>query len=844
MIACEAPPPAAARALQAPPRLRPFDDDWRFWRGDLAGGEAADLDDSGWRRLDLPHDWSIEDLPGNPARADDWAPPAALWNPVARPLPPGQWLAPQVLAEGPRGPPLKVGPFDAAASVTGFDSGWTVGGTGWYRKHFALPDLAPNSQVELRFDGAFMLADVWLNGAPLASHFNDFTPFVVDLTATLRPGDNVLAVRVRNEGKTARWYCGAGLYRGVGLAVTGPVRLPKDGVTVIVTEIAPGLARLEVSVEVENRTAGQPPCQVQIAVSGPDGRVLAGAGQAAVLEPDAVSVARLTLTLPDPILWSPDHPALYRLEAWVQAEGQPEDRDSVRFGVRAIALDAEAGLRINGEPVKLKGACLHHDNGLLGAVAIARAERRKVELLKAKGFNAVRCSHNAHSPALMDACDELGLLVIDEFFDAWETPKRADDYARYFADHWKDDLAAGVRRDRNRPSVILWSLGNEIPECATPRGVEIAAALRDAVRALDPSRPVTEALAPGVFGARAAAARQGLDVAGYNYMASVYEAERAADPGLIVVGTEQCAQFMHDAWRKVQAYPWVIGDFAWTGIDYIGEVGSGSSQLRGAGDVLPPERALTIFLWNYPAFVSGCGDLDLTGRPKPQSFYRDVLWGRSPLELLVQRPLPDGMVEQVGSWGWHDELKSWTWPQAEGQTLTVRAYSGGDEVRLSLNGREIGRRPLTPADKLKAEFAVPYAPGELIAVAFSQGREIGRQSLATAGPPARVRLTQEPGAVGRSRQDLAYVVAEVLDERGRLCPDAMVPLAFKVSGPAELAAAGSANPRGLESFRDPFCRTFHGVAQAIVRPTGRAGMVSVEVVATPLRGERLRIRLD
>lgn len=834
---------AAPAASSTGERLASFDASWRFYRGDIAGAERPELDDRGWRRLDLPHDWSLEDLPGNPARIDAWAPSSALWNPLTRPVATGRWLAPAIPAPAADGPPLKVGPFDTQASAGGFDVGWTVGGVGWYRKRFSLRPAPSGRQVELRFDGAFMLTDVWLNSALLGSHVNGYTPFAFDLTPHLDPGgDNLLAVRVRNEGRTSRWYSGSGLYRHVWLVTTGPVRLPRGGLSVATPEASADQAKVRVRLEVENRSGETPAAQVRITLLDPAGVPVAAAGHTIPLAPGETSTAELTLDLVKPVLWSPDRPALYRLEATVQAQGWPEDRESVRFGVRKVEIDPAEGLKINGAPLKLKGACLHHDNGLLGAVAIDRAERRKAELLKAKGFNAVRCSHNAHSSAFLDACDALGLLVIDEFFDAWEQPKRPDDYARFFADHWREDLASGVRRDRNHPSVILWSIGNEIPEITTPSGAETAALLRQEILRLDPTRPITAALAPGVHGPKAATARQALDVAGYNYMPQVYAADRAANPQTVFVGTEQCAQFMHDAWRQVEAHPWVIGDFAWTGIDYLGEVGSGSSQLRPLGDPPPPVEVLTIFLWDYPAFVSGCGDLDVLGHAKPQSFYRDVLWGRSPLELFVQRPPPKGMAEQVGSWGWPDELPSWTWPQA-GQVLTVRAFTGGDEVRLLLDGEEIGRRAVQPGDKLIASFQVPYRPGALTAVALSQGVEIGRKSLQTTGPPARVRLSLESETLGASRDELAYVRAEILDAQGRLSPDAVAPLAFRLSGPAELAAAGSANPRGLESFRDPYCRTFHGMAQAIVRPTkGWPGVAWLDVAAPGLTSERLRIR--
>jgi beta-galactosidase len=831
---------ASGRPIERREQL--FNDDWLFQRGDASGAERPDFDDAGWRKLDLPHDWTIEDLPGNPQQPEGWTAPVALWNERQRRAPePGEGLVrPSKPQEGETDAPLRIGPFDTERSAGGFNTAWTVGGIGWYRKRFATPEIPEDGHVELRFDGAFSETEVWLNGGPVGSNVYGYTSFACDLTPHLRPrGENVIAVRIRNEGVNSRWYTGSGIYRHVWLTVTGPVRVPLWGLSVTTPAVIADSAQARVAVDVENRSTTEQFAVVRVTIVDPSGNSAGTAERSVSLAAQGSGTAQVELTLTQAALWSPAKSPLYQAQAVVLVDDHPVDSVTARFGVRKIEIDATRGLRVNGEPLKLHGACVHHDNGLLGAVAIDRAEVRKVELLKANGYNAIRCAHNPFSPAFLDACDELGMLVVDEAFDVWEEHKVPDDYAKHFKDSWRKDIASMVLRDGNHPCVIMWSIGNEIPEKDTPRGVELAKMLREEVLRLDPTRHITAGLYEA-GGPQAEPSRRLLDVAGYNYAAEAYETDHAAHPDLVIMGTEQFASNVHEAWRKVEAYPYVIGDFVWTGIDYLGEVGAGSSQLRSEDD--PPKPAI-IFLWDYPAFRVGCGEIDLIGLKKPQSHYRDVLWRRSLLELFVQRPVPAGKIEELDRWGWHDELASWTWPEPRNAPMTVRTYTRADEVRLLLDGREVGRKKLPSDGRFTIEFAVPYEPGELTAVAYTGGKEIARKSLVTVGAPAKVRLRTDRRRISRSRNDLAYLYAEVLDAQDRLVPDAAVPVTFEVRGDGELAAAGAANPRAVESFRNPRCRTFHGTALAIVRPLGRAGSAVLRVQSPDLEEHEIGIEI-
>ena len=438
------------------------------------------------------------------------------------------------------------------------------------------------------------------------------------------------------------------------------------------------------------------------------------------------------------------------------------------------------------------------------------------------------------------------MLVVDEAFDQWEVQKNPEDYHLVFADWWQRDLGSMILRDRNHPSVILWSIGNEIPERAQPRGVEIAKNLQEYAHKLDPTRLVTAAINSARGGGEQLdPAFLHLDVGGYNYMITNYETDHVRHPDRIILGTESFPRQAYATWEPVERLPYVIGDFTWTGMDYLGESSLGNAQLgaapRGGGPGAPGAPAApgggfgygNIYL-SFPWFNSYCGDIDLIGETKPQGFYRRVVWGTSKLEMVVQRPLPVGRTEVISGWGWSDELRSWTWPGYEGRTVAVRVASTGDQVRLLLNGKEVGTKPVSRATEYKAEFQIPYAAGELKAIALQGGQPIAEQSLTTVGKPTKIRLVADRSSVRRDRNDLSYVKAEIVDDKGNLVPDAVAPVSFMVSGVGDLAAAGSANPKDVASFRSKSPNTYHGRCLAIVQPRGKAGKVTVRAQAPGL----------
>jgi beta-galactosidase len=819
-----------------------FDRGWRFYRGDVPGAERPEFDDSAWRALDLPHDWSVEALAPLPESTGE----GSIWGDTVM--------------------PYRIGPFDMYLSEGKRDTGWFVGGTGWYRKRFTA-NVGVDSQVEIVFDGVYMNSDAWLNGRHLGNHPYGYTTFAYDLTRYLnRGGENVLAVRVRNEGRNSRWYSGSGIYRHVWLNVTGEVRLPLWGEYVTTPEVSRDAATVKVAVKIENR--GKAARDVAVRVRLLDSKNAAAGTREATRKVEAGGNVQVDqeFTIQAPQLWSAANPQLHRAEIDLLESGRTVDHTGIPFGIRKIEVDSERGLRINGEATKLRGGCMHHDNGLLGSAAIDRAEERRVELMKANGFNAIRCSHNPPSPAFLDACDRLGVLVIDETFDQWEIQKNPQDYHLYFKDWWQRDVDAMVLRDRNHPSVIFWSIGNEIPERADPPGVSMAKQMVGEIKQLDPTRPVTAAI-PFFFesGGRrpwveSDAAFQYLDVGGYNYQWQQYEKDHARVPKRVMMGTESFPLQAFENWQMVQKNPYVIGDFVWTGMDYLGESGIGNAQLNSpvpfpqaqapaTGGSPPgelggiPLASFALIFANYSWFNAYCGDVDLMGEPKPQLYYKRVLWGLSKLEIAVQRPVPEGRKELISPWGWSDELRSWTWPGHEGKIVKVRVYSSGDQVRLLLNGREIGVKPVSRETKFKAEFDLPYAAGELKAVALAHGEQIAELAFKTAGKPAKLQLEADRQSIRRDPNDLAYVTLEVEDEAGEVLPDGTVPVAFSISGVGELAAVGTANPKDLRSFRQHHPTTFHGKCLAIVRPTGDAGTVTLRAQAEGLTPASVTVRV-
>jgi len=788
-----------------------FDGNWRFKKDSVIDASSMSFDDSKWRALDLPHDWSIEDLSA------------------------GQAGPPTGQAGLPNQSDSVIGPF-TTRSVGTTATGYTVGGIAWYRKHFTLTNTS-NKNVAIYFDGVYMNSDVWINGHHIGNHPYGYTPFYYDLTPYLKQnGENVLSVRVRNEGKNSRWYSGSGIYRHVFLTITNPVHIEQWGVYITTPKVSETSASVNIQTAIINDEQNGHRLKLRAKILDAKNKVVATTETNIPISQSHNIPISQTIELPAPHLWSTESPYLYHAVTDILQGEKIIDHVVTNFGIRSIIITADKGFLLNGKPVELKGGCVHHDNGPLGAATIDRAEERKVELLKRFGYNAVRTSHNPPSIQFLDACDRLGIIVIDEAFDQWQRHKNPEDYGLYFDTCWQRDIDAMVLRDRNHPSVIFWSIGNEINERADAEGIAITKKLRDEVKRLDNTRPVTEALCffwdhPNYKWDTTAAAYALLDVGGYNYQWQVYETDHAKYPQRIMMGTESFPLQAFENWQKVEQHPYVIGDFVWTAMDYLGETGIGHTELD----------KLSKFAMEFPWFNAWCGDIDLIGGKKPQSYYRDVLWNRSKLEMLVHSPVPEGHKEAISFWGWPDESAAYTFPGADGKPLQVHVYTKYDSVRLVLNGITIGVQKASDQTKLTASFNINYEPGELKAVGLKNGKAVDSVVLKTAGKAAGIRLVADRKNIHANQNDLAYVTAEVIDANGNVVPDAALLLHFSVSGNGKIIATGNANPSGMESMQQPQHKTFKGRCLAIVQPGSNAGKIILKAEATGLKASQVVI---
>jgi len=769
-----------------------FDHDWKFLLGDPAGAESASYDAAAWRTVELPHDWSIE------GRID------------------------------PKNP-------------MGGSGGFFPAGVGWYRCEFAVPATWSAKRVSVEFEGVYMNATVYINGHDLGTHPYGYTTFLHDLTQHLKPGggNNVLAVRVdQSKHQNSRWYAGSGIYRHVWLHATGPVHVASWGTCVTTAEVGADRATVSVKTRIVNESGKPSNLALQTVLYTSSGVAAGRSNSNAAVNPgDSVEVSQ-DISVSKPALWTPDSPNLYRAVMRVMQEGKAVDEVSTPFGIRSIEWSAEKGFLLNGKPAKMTGGCVHHDNGPLGAAAFDRAEERRVELLKESGFNAIRTAHNPPSPAFLDACDRLGMLVMDESFDCWSKGKNPFDYNVAFHDWWRRDIDAMVLRDRNHPSVVMWSIGNEIPERGEPLGAQEAKMVADYVRSLDRTRPVTSALnfiagkwndTDGYYSA--------LDIGGYNYNLNNHVEDHRREPSRVMACTESFAQSTFDYWDMADRFPYIVGDFVWTAIDYLGESGLGRWYYRD-----PKDTSREGYGAPYPCHGADCGDIDLCGNRKAIAHYRNIAWNRGEkLFLGVRQTPPEGKELRVTRWGVWPVYASWTWPGMEGKPLEVEIYSRGEMVRLYLGDQLIGEKPTTRAEKFKASFSVPYAPGVLRAAAIQEGKVIAESALRTAGEPARVRLTADRVSLKANGQDLSFVVVEAIDANGQPHPNAEHQVTFSLKGSGAIAAVGNADMWSEEPYQGNQRRLFHGKALVVVRSSRKPGALTLTASAPGLESSTIRI---
>jgi len=731
----------------------------------------------------------------------------------------------------------------------GSSTGYFEGGAVTYRKEFDVTEDWADRVIELEFEGVYRDAMVYLNGVLIGQRPNGYSPFRVRLDQALRPGRrNRLRVDARAY-RDSRWYSGLGIYRNVWIHNLPLTHIVPGGVSITTPDIDDERAVVEVSVEIANQHRTAITRQLQAVVLNPTGLEITSGETFITVRANETATARIRLYVEGAERWSVDSPNLYSLSTTLRHEGVIDDETTSTFGIRTLQLDPQHGLRINGVTTKLRGACVHHDNGVLGAVSIPEAEERRIRILKSAGFNAIRSSHNTVAPSVLEACDRLGMLVIDEAFDMWTEGKQPFDYSLNFAEWWRRDITAMVRKDRNHPSVIMYSIGNEILDAGKPLGAAIGRDLAEEVRALDSTRFLTNGIsgfvatlsetvpeiqaelagipggindAQGVgktildrvsrsqFVTDATAESHAIvDVAGHNYASWRYQAEKVQYPNRVVVGTETNPREIAENWPLVASMPWVLGDFTWTGWDYLGEAGLGAVSYPAAGEGWDADR--------FPALLAYCGDIDITGYRRPASYFREIVYGlRNAPYLAVHRPRPDGRLPAVLDWAWTDSVSSWSWKTEPGTLMTVDVYSDADEVELTLDDIVVGRSAAGPDRDYLATFTVPYATGNLTAVNRRRGEAAETMTISSTRPAAAVRIQVED-----SRRDVAdkyrYVAIELVDDLGSVVPfdDRMVTI--EPTGGIQVMGFGSARPSTTDDYLGTTCETYLGRAQAILR---------------------------
>jgi beta-galactosidase len=764
-------------------RKQLFDSNWKFFLGDIPSASASNFDDNSWRNLDLPHDWSIE------------------------------------------------GVLDSINPM-GSDGGYFPAGIGWYRKTFTVPATWKDKIVTIYFEGVYMNSEVFVNGKLLGKYPYGYSSFSYGITPNLIFGrENVISVKVDNsKQKNCRWYSGSGIYRHVWLVVTDPIHVAQWGVSITTPNVSTEKATVLIKTRVRNETNLQQSIHLKTRLLTKNALSVGENQIKIVLPANSEKEIDQAISVDKPLLWTPETPHLYQAEVKVLKDNKVTDDTRTPFGIRSIKFSTENGFQLNGKTVKINGGCMHHDNGCLGAAAFNRAEERRVELLKSAGFNAVRTSHNPPSEAFLDACDRLGMMVMDESFDGWKESKKPFDYSIYFNEWCQRDIEAMVLRDRNHPSIIIWSTGNEIIERKKPEAVETAKMLANYIRKIDPTRPITSAMTTWdnewtMFDPLFAAH----DISGYNYQLHRAPSDHERVPSRIIVQTESYPRDAFANWKMVQNHNYIIGDFVWTAMDYLGESGIGRWYYSGEKPGEHWESDL------FPWHAAYCGDIDLTGWRKPVSHYRNMLYNNTEkIYLAVREPEPEALKIKETMWSVWPTWESWTWPGYKGKEIKVEVYSKYPKVRLYLNKELVGEQVTTEEQQFKATFTLPYAAGELKAVGIMDNKEAETTILQTAGDATKIRLIPDRTKISADGQDLSFVTIEVTDTDGRLQPNAENRLQFKIDGPGVIAGVDNGDIKDTDPYFAASRKTWHGRALVVIRSTKKTGDVKLTVSSVGL----------
>ncbi len=727
--------------------------------------------------------------------------------------------------------------------------GFFGGREGFYKKFFGGMEA---EHTILNIDGAYMCTRVHLNEELLEMHPYGYTPFLIDLSEkAYKDKPNKLEITTYNLQPSTRWYSGAGVYRDVYLWTGGKVRIEPWDMFITTTSIGRGSAEINVSVDISSDIDGK------ITLKN---KIIDASGHTVIEDSIDITVKQgknkldLPYTIDGAMLWDTENPNLYIIESEIIFDGAKEDEFEQTFGIRTISADAKNGLLLNGKSIKLRGGCIHHDHGALGAASFPAAEYRKLKKLKDAGFNSIRTAHNPPSLAQLEVCDRLGIIVMDEAFDMWNEPKRGFDYSLWFKDWYARDIESMVRRDRNHPSVISYSIGNEIDErSGKSDGAKWAEALSSEIRKHDSTRLVTSGIC-GFWSAPDKYAPEGydygkqailelyekdlgywaektrgyaapLDIVGYNYLFQRYDFDHEVFPDRVMWGSETHALNIYHSWDKVKSLNYVIGDFTWTAYDNLGEAGTGRSLWARDGVIEG------ISLAEYPWRLCYQGDFDLCGYRRPQSYFRERVWKENCApKIFTTHPMHYGEGFTGTEWHWYDVFDTWTYSDEYiGKPVKVDVYTDAEEIKFFLNGKEQGT---AKQEYGVATIDIPYQKGKLKAEAYKNGVKVGEDLLTTTGEAAKVKVTPETNSLLADNRDLCYFDIEITDNNGSLISAADCEISCSCSG-GELMCVFSGNPANEDQYGSNRCHVFYGRAVAVVR-TKKPGKVSFTAIADGL----------
>ena len=703
-------------------------------------------------------------------------------------------------------------------SLTKRDGGYFPGGVGCYYKKFFAPADWKNKNIYVEFEGVYMNAEIRLNGNVIKRQNYGYSTFFVNLDKYLKyDSENELSVTVDNSAiPNSRWYSGAGIYRYVWLYIGENNHINFNGVYIKTKSVNNCSAVLNINTDIFRADNNIIKDSIEhIIKDSKTGEIVASIKYNCkiniVVEEENYSI---NIEIKNPKIWDIDSPNLYVVTTNYYIDDKIIDFSETTYGIRTFSIDSKNGFILNGRSIKLKGGCVHHDNGILGSASYVRSEERKIEIMKKSGFNAVRTAHNPPAPAFLDACDRLGMIVMDEAFDQWRCAKTQFDYHLVFDTDWEHDLTNMILRDKNHPSVLLWSIGNEIVEqTGHSSAPETSKMLADTIRKYD-DRPIGMAIMPydknkqsNIDGANAVVSC--LDFVGYNYQHNDYESDKIKYPERVIIGTETVPKDIYQSWEATLKNNNVVGDFVWTSIDYLGEAGIGRAYYTEERPEI--EWHLSDYPWNQ----AYCGDIDVCGFKRPQSYYRDILWNVSDKpKMFVRRPSKfSHESEKVTYWGWNDGIEGWDFDIAEGTQVVVDIYSPAVSVELFLNGESVGKNELK---ELKTSFTIPYKKGELKAIDSNNNAVV----LSSSKAPVKIKFTADREKIGADG-DLVYITVEIADIDNKTVTNATNKIFFAVEGEGKLVAAGSANPKTEEMYSGNSHSAYDGKLMAVVKSMGK-----------------------